>query len=247
MVTAEPYRFVVEAVAGDEWEVKSIVPKGSNPETFDPTPRDMVAMADGMAYFMVGGLGFEDTWKGKIKELYPRLRIVDTSNGIVRDAGDPHLWTSPDNMAVIARNVCDALCTMDSVNVWQYRRRLQTFDDSLQRTDSIVKEKLNGLQGSSFLVFHPSLTYFANRYGLRQLAIEHEGKEPSVAQIRSLIDSARTYGVRSVLVQTEFDTKNAEVIAGEIAAKVYSVNPLSYDWHEQMLYIADIISQNVLP
>lgn len=247
MVTAEPYRFVVEAIAGDEWEVRSIVPKGSNPETFDPTPRDMVAMADGMAYFMVGGLGFEEVWEDKIKELYPQLGIVDTSNGIVRDNGDPHLWTSPDNMAVIACNVFNAMCKMDSINAMNYRIRLSAFNNLLQRTDSIVKEKLQCAQGKSFLVFHPSLTYFAKRYGLRQLAIEHEGKEPSVAQMRSLIDSAKACGVKSVLVQAEFDVKNAEVIADEIAARVYSINPLSYNWHEQMLYIADVISENTQP
>ena len=84
-VTIEPYRFVVEAVAGEEWNVCSIVSNGGNPETFDPMPSDLLALASSKAYFMVGGLGFENGWKEKIAELYPHLLLVDTSQGIERD------------------------------------------------------------------------------------------------------------------------------------------------------------------
>lgn len=238
-VTAEPYRYVVEAVAGDSWTVESLVPKGDNPETFDPTPRDIVSLANSRAYFIVGGLGFEDAWLGRIAEMYPRLRIFDTSEGITRTDEDPHLWASPDNMAVIAKNVCNALCSLDTANADGYRARLHALTDRIAATDGYITQKLEMFKGNSFLVFHPSLTYFARLYGLHQLSIEEEGKEPSAAHIKGVVDEAKRRGVTIVFVQSGFDSKNAVTIADEIGARVVSIDPLNYDWHTELCKIAD--------
>lgn len=243
-VTAEPYRYVVEAVAGDDWIVESLVPKGDNPETFDPTPRDIVSLANSEAYFMVGGLGFEEAWAGKIAEMYPHLKIFDTSVGIIREDGDPHLWTSPDNMALIAKNVCDALCGFDGTNADGYRARLQSLNDKISATDGYITQRLDTLKGYSFLVFHPSLTYFARLYGLHQLSIEEEGKEPSAAHIKSVIDEAKRCSVKLVLVQSGFDSKNAVTIAAEIGARVVSIDPLNYYWHTELRKMADEMAGN---
>lgn len=243
-VTAEPYRYVVEAVAGDGWVVESLVPKGDNPETFDPTPRDIVSLANSRAYFMVGGLGFENAWADRIAEMHPHLRMFDTSEGIAKVDEDPHLWTSPDNIAVIAKNVCDALCSVDSINTDGYRTRLQALTEKITATNSYIAQRLDTLRGSSFLVFHPSLTYFARLYGLHQLSIEEEGKEPSAAHIKSIIDEAKRRGVKLVLVQSEFDSKNAVTIANEIGARVVTIDPLSYDWHTELRKIADAMVEN---
>ena len=243
-VTAEPYRFVVEAVAGDSWQVITIVPKDANPETFDPSPANMVALSDCAAYFMVGGLGFEDAWKEKIADVYPRMRLVDTSSGIDSHIDDPHLWTSPDNMALIANNVCKALCSLDSANGEGYRERLRLFVQRVEETDSAVACKLAPCSGKSFLIVHPALTYFADRYSLNQIAIEQEGKEPSAAHIRSIIDSARQCGVKTVLIQGGVSVRSAFAIAGEIGANVKGIDHLAYDWHKEMLHIATVLSED---
>lgn len=243
-VTAEPYRYVVEAVAGEKWNVKTLVPKGGNPETFDPTVGDILALANSKAYFMVGGLGFEDSWKDRISEIHPALRLVDTSQGISRDSGDPHLWTSPDNMLLIAQNVCDALCEMDSIAANEYKARLLLLNEKISATHNELSKRFEALSQPAFMVFHPSLTYFARLYGLQQFAIEEEGKEPSAAHIKNVIDEARRAGVGLVFVQKEFDSKNAMIIAEEIGARVVEINPLSYDWHNELLRIADEMVKN---
>lgn len=243
-VTTEPYRYVVEAVAGDAWRVNTLVPRGADPETFDPTVHDIMSLNGSSAYFMVGGLGFEDAWRGRIAEMFPALRIVDTSEGIVRDCGDPHLWCSPDNMLLIANNVCEALCRMDSVGAEAYRWRLDSLSARIIDTHLQIKTKLDTVAGCTFVVFHPSLTYFARLYGLRQLAIEEEGKEPSAAHIKGIIDRARKENVALVFVQQEFDSKNAITIAREIGARVVEIDPLSYDWHGELLNIADEMVKN---
>ncbi len=240
-VTIEPYRFLVEHIAGPDWHVVSLMPKGANPETLDPSPRQITALSDSRAYMLVGGLGFENVWRDKIAAIHPHLYMVDTSKGIERYAGDPHLWTSPDNMIVIARNVCDALCRMDSVGHDEYCKRLVAFEELIRETDTQISESLRNIRGASFLIFHPSLTYFARLYGLNQLSIEHDGKEPSASHIQTIIEQAKEHGVKTVFVQQEFDKKNSEVIARELGADIVTIDPLSYNWQKEMLHIADCL------
>lgn len=242
-VTIEPYRYIVEAVAGEKWEVVSVVPKGNSPETFDPTPRQMMTLGKCKAYFLVGGLGFEDSWTEKIENMYPSLSLVDTSTGILRVDDDPHLWTSPDNMTVIARNICVALCRMDTADATGYKTRLLAAEKMITDTDSIIRRKLADVSCRSFLVFHPSLTYFARLYGVNQIALEEHGKEPSAAHVKRIIDEARSCGVRDVLVQTEFDKNHAHTVARELNAAVQTINPLNYDWHGEMLHVADCLNK----
>lgn len=243
-VTIEPYRYIVESIAGDDWQVRTIVPKGSNPEVFDPTPRDIISLTGSKAYFMVGRLGFENMWKERVASLHPDMRIVDTSQGISYCSGDPHVWTSPDNIHIIAQNVCNTLCSIDTASAGDYRRRLALFGDMINRTDSIIRDRLSKGKERGFLIFHPSLTYFARRYGLQQIAIEHEGKEPSVSHMCHVIDEAVASGIEKVLIQAEFDCKNAQSVAHEIDAQVHIIDPLSYDIPAQMLHICNVLSKN---
>ncbi len=243
-VTIEPYRFVVEAVAGDKWHVNTLLPNGSNPETADLSPKAMASLSDSKAYFLVGGLGFEREWVSRIAETYPSLLLVDTSLGIEHNPSDPHLWTSPDNMSQIAHNVCDVLCAIDSLNSEAYMARLSEVLKVFSSVDSAINRKLSDCQARSFVIFHPSLTYFADRYGLKQLAVEHEGKEPSAAYLRNIIDEARNAGVKHVFLQQEFHKHQTEAVAKELDAEVIIINPLSYHWQDEMLHIADCLSDD---
>lgn len=242
-VTIEPYRYITEAVAGEKWDVVSIVPKGNSPETFDPAPGRMLNFEKCRAYFLVGGLGLETSFKKSIKEVCPSLIMVDTSSGILRVDDDPHLWTSPGNMSIIARNICDALCCIDSADAVGYKARLQAVEKMIADTDAAIRGKLATVENSTFLIFHPSLTYFARLYGLTQIALEEHGKEPTAAHLKSVVDEARRLGIRNVLVQAEFDKNHALAIARELDAKVQMINPLSYDWHGEMLHVADCLTK----
>ena len=242
-VTIEPYRFIVEAIAGDVWEVFSVVPAGTSPETFDPSPSHIMRLSRSRAYFLTGGIGFESRWSEKIAALCNGLPISDTSQGVERDEDDPHLWTSPDNMVVIARNICAALCRMDSADAAGYKARLQSAEKMIAATDTAIRSKLAALSCRNFLVFHPSLTYFARLYGVNQIALEEHGKEPSAAHVKHIIDEARRLGIRNVFVQAEFDKNHAVTIARELDAAVQTINPLSYDWHGEMLHVADCLNK----
>ena len=95
--------------------------------------------------------------------------------------------------------------------------------------------------GIEFGIIRPcqqAVSYFAAEYQLTQLCIEMDGKEPSPAQLKELVDTARANNTRVVFIQQEFDQKNAELIARETGCKLVRINPLSYNWHEEMILIA---------
>jgi len=90
------------------------------------------------------------------------------------------------------------------------------------------------MQQKRFLIFHPALSYLARDYGLEQVSIEHEGKEPSPAQLSRLIADARAEEIPVIFIQEEYDKRNAELVASETGAALVGINPLSYDWMQEM-------------
>lgn len=252
-VTIEPLRYFAEALAGGHFEVNCMVPEGNSPETYDPTPRQLVELTKSRAYLRIGHIGFEQVWMERLEANAPGMQVFDTSRGIslIRDEGhahgghshaggvEPHVWNSPTNARIIARNVCDALCRLDSANASFYTSRLDSLNRVISRTDSIVRQLLAEGGQRAFLIYHPALSYFARDYGLTQLCLEEGGKEPSPAHLKQLIATCRAKGVRTIFVQKEFDSRNAELAAKEIGAKLVVINPLNYHWDEELVRTAE--------
>ncbi|MDE7378884.1 MAG: zinc ABC transporter substrate-binding protein [Paraprevotella sp.] len=255
-VSIEPLRYVTERLVGDAYVVHTLVPRGSSPETYEPTPGQMMELSGSELYIACGGLGFEQNWLDRLHSSAPHTIFISAASGIPllpsehhhsgkehadSEAGDPHVWTSPRNMAFMARNICDALCRIDTASAAVYQSNLSDFLSELQivegRIGCILKEK----QSRAFLIYHPALTYFARDYELKQLAIEADGKEPSASRLQALVDECREIGVRTVFVQKEFDIRHAEVVAREIGARTVEIDPLSYDWEQEMLHIAETL------
>ena len=250
-VTIEPLRYFTEAIAGENYQVVSMVPKGSSPESYDPTPQQLVNLSKSQAYFRIGHIGFEQAWMKKLEANCPDMKVYDTSKGIdlIRDKGhwhgdhfheggvEPHIWNSTQNALIIADNIYQALCELDSTHQADYKYRLDSLKQSIQQTDGATRRLLENAD-STFLIYHPALSYFARDYGLKQISIEEGGKEPSPAQLKKLIETCRNENVHTIFVQQEFDQRNAQLIAHELGIDIVSINPLSYDWTEEMLRTA---------
>ena len=253
-VTLEPLRYFTEAIAGDNYEVVSMVPKGSSPESYDPTPQQLVNLSKSQAYFRIGYIGFEQVWMKKLEANSPDMKVYDTSKGIdlIRDKGhwhgdhfheggvEPHVWNSTQNALIIADNIYQALCELDSTHQEDYRKRLDVLKQTIRQTDANVRTVLEKAD-STFLIYHPALSYFARDYGLKQVSIEEGGKEPSPAQLKTLIETCRNENVHTIFVQQEFDQRNAQLIANELGVNIVSINPLSYDWVKEMIRIAEAL------
>ena len=253
-VTLEPLRYFTEAIAGDNYEVVSMVPKGSSPESYDPTPQQLVNLSKSQAYFRIGYIGFEQAWMKKLEANCPNMKVYDTSKGIdlIRDKGhwhgdhfheggvEPHVWNSTQNALIIADNIYQALCELDSTHKEDYQKRLDVLKQTIRQTDANVRTLLENAD-STFLIYHPALSYFARDYGLKQVSIEEGGKEPSPAQLKTLIETCRNEKVHTIFVQQEFDQRNAQLIANELGVNIVSINPLSYDWVKEMIRIAEAL------
>ncbi|MCD8029416.1 MAG: zinc ABC transporter substrate-binding protein [Bacteroides sp.] len=257
MVTIEPLRYFTEAIVGDKFTVVSMVPKGMSPETYDPTPQQMVDLGNSIAYFRIGYIGFEQTWMERITDNVPHIQVFDMSEGVdliyeaeyehnghVHIGGvEPHIWNSAINAQIIASNILFSLTTFDKDNEAYYMSRFDTLCHFIDRTDYMVRELLETENSDkAFMIYHPALSYYARDYGLRQISIEENGKEPSPAHMKELIDLCRKEEVHTIFVQPEFDTRNAEVIARQTNTRVVPINPLSYDWQEEMLQVARVLS-----
>ena len=124
-----------------------------------------------------------------------------------------------------------------------YKARYDSLCQRIEQTDSLIRRTLSAPGADrAFIIYHPALSYFARDYGLHQISIEEGGKEPSPAHLKGLMDLCRKEGVRIIFVQPEFDRRNAEIIARQTGTRVVPINPLSYDWEEEMLNVAKSLS-----
>lgn len=243
-VSIEPLRYVVSAITGDQFTVQTLVPKGGNPETYEPKPSQMADLQYSTLYCQIGELGFEKVWKDKIAKQSPHLLICNTSSNIdligEGDHFDPHIWASPRNMSLMVDLIYHQLCIIDKVNTPLYKENYQQLQKRLYQIDDSICSILEG-KTPAFMAYHPTLSYFARDYGLKQIAIEEHGKEPSTKKMQDLITEARKEKVKIIFIQKEFDTRYAELIAKEIQAKVVQIDPLSADWEGEMIRIAKLL------
>lgn len=255
-VTIAPQRYFAEKIAGDKFEIHTMVPYGSSPESFDPSPGALVNLSNSKAYFKIGYIGFELAWMDKLQRNTPGMKVYDNSEGIellenedhncsdpshhheVDQVIDPHIWSSPANGKKIAANMLKAFVELDPDNRSYYEQNYAELLKEIQQTTDSIDGMLRDQEGDTFVIYHPSLTYLAHDYGLHQYAIENQGKEPSAAYLKNLIDEVKGSGAKVIFIQQEFDAKNARMIGDELGLKVVSINPLSYDWNKELIEIA---------
>jgi len=244
-VSVPPQRYFVERIGGGHVEVEVMIPPGYSHVDYPLTPRQLVALSRARLYVEVGHPAFEFE-RARIAPLLPHLpglEVVDMSRGMHLLAGegegseghghaegDPHVWVAPETVAVAARNIAAALERIDPAHAEEYRANLNRFELDVAALDREIRARLAPARGSGFLVYHPTWGYFARQYGLRQLAIEAEGKEPSAARLIQLIDGSRRAGVKVVFVQSGFPRKSAQVIADAVGARVLVADPQDPDW-----------------
>ncbi len=232
VVSVLPQAWLVERLAGDLVTVEVMIPPGASHATYEPTMAQMRAVSRAGLYVKVGhpAFPFERAWLDRLLRENSVLLVVDASANIPQHPGDPHIWTSPDAMRQMASTVGNALADLLPDRRDELERNRTALIEEIATLDQELRRTLAGAEGRSFLVFHPAWGYFAEHYGLRQVAIEERGKEPGPLRLARLIEWARQEKVRAVLVQPQFSHMSAELIAREIGAELVTVDPLSRDW-----------------
>ena len=240
-VTISPYKYFVDQIAKGKVDVNVMVSNGNNPETYEPYAQQMMELSKSALYLKVGSIGFEQTWMKKLQDNAPDMKVIDTSVGIkpAKTPGgniDPHVWMSCSNARIIASNILKALCELEPKNKAFFEKNYQSLLSIIDKRDSTIKEsfKKDPDLVRKFVIYHPILTYFARDYQLEQLAIEEEGREPSAAQLKSLIKRARKEKIKYCLIQAEFANRNTNTFINESHTKPMNINPLQGDWNWAM-------------
>ncbi len=248
-VSIPPQAAFVERVGGEHVRVGVLVPPGQSPHTFEPTPKQMAQLAGARVFFAIG-LPLETRLLEKARAANPGLRVVDTRQGVplrrmtADEAGpadehghdhaagepDPHTWLNPRYAKIQAATICRTLQEMDPTRKDEYRKNLEAFQADLDAVDARIAKALAPVKGKELLVFHPAFGYFAEAYGLRQVAVEVEGKEPNARALAALIERAKAGGARVIFVQPQFSPKTAEAVARAIGGVVVPMDALARDY-----------------
>jgi zinc transport system substrate-binding protein len=258
-VSIAPIKYFIDRLTDNQLEVNIMVPTGASHGTYSPTASQMQKLSDSKVYFRIGYLGYEQAFIRRLKEMNPAMREVNLSDYVelirgetidhgdhVHEGGiDPHIWLSPGVMLkllpVLRDNLVELYPELREVILANY----PTVVADMEILHQEMQELTETLTKRQFIIFHPALTYLARDYGLQQISIEHEGKEPSPGRLSRLIRDARAENVPIVFIQEEYDVRNAQLVAQETGAKVVSLNHMAYDWFGCMEELMIVFKENL--
>ena len=256
-VSIGPQRYLVQSIAGSRIRVEVLVQSGQDPHTFEPTPKQMAQLSRGRLYFRIG-VAFERSLIPRIRSSNPQLKIIDTQAGIelreIEEGNhegedhdehglDPHTWLSPLLAKRQAQIIRDALIEADPGGREEYEAGYRNLAAELGSLHEEIAAALAPFRGEEIFVYHPAYGHFTDEYGLRQVAVETGGSEPSAQQLARLIERARERQVRIIFVQPQFSRTGAEAVAEAIGGVVVPLDPLAEDYVENLREMARKIAE----
>ena len=264
-VSVEPQRAMLEEIVGDRFDVVTLLGKGANPETFDPTMRSRMEAENARAFFTTGSMPFEE----RIAEALPAtVKVVDVSAGIEpiygthghdhgHDHGhaeethghehsalerDPHLCVSVRNARVIARNMYEQVVALDSASKDYYTDNYRRLDARLDSLDRAFSARLTAAPSRAFAIWHPSLRYLPRDFGLEQAAVGFENKVMSPPRLTETVDHARADSVKVFFFQTDYDSRQAQTLNQQMGTRLVTINPLVYEWEDALSQIVNALT-----
>lgn len=266
-VSILPQAWLVKKIGGQHVEVLTLMQPGGQAETYQPTDAMVGQVANASVYFRIG-VPFENGPWFEALQASTQLTIVDTRQGIplrrltrhlhesettdphtdwdqAHGGEDPHIWLCPRLLKLQASTVADALGRLDPLHEPQYQANLRALEAELDALDGDVRQRLEPFRGRTILVFHPAWGYFAHEYGLRQIAIELEGKDPTDHELTRLQQLARRERIAVVFVQPQFSGRSARAVAGAIGARLEQLDPLAPDVPANMVRVAQAMARSL--
>lgn len=249
-----PIAKIAAEIGGKNIDIIQMLPQGRTPHDFVPRTSTMSDAAKAKILLSTG-MPFENKIADFMRQ--QKRKVCDVSAGIKRiafndggnhnhkhhdgcshDDHDPHVWLSPANALIIAENICNEFVLLDPVNAVSYRKNLEIFSKKLKEIDRETAEKLAPYKGRTFFVYHPAFGYFANAYGLKQRAIELNGREASPAQLAQITKEAKAGNISTIFIQEQFNPGSAKALARQIGGVAAPLDPLAADICENFIKIA---------
>lgn len=257
LVSIAPYKFFVEKIAEDTVNATLIVPAGASAHTYEPSPRQIMTAGKAIAWFCIGE-SFESRVTSALKAHHPEMMIIDLRKNVDMIKVDPqtgsccchansqdlHVWLSIRQVEIQLQTMTSALSSLLPENTARYQKNLALLLKELNALDQQISALLKPLQDRLILVSHPAYAYFCRDYGLAQLSIEFEGKDPTPQQVTTILNKARAAKIKKVYIQMQYNNKGARLFAKELGAEVVLLDPYSEHYFASMLEIALQFSKN---
>lgn len=254
LVSVAPYVEIVDQLTEKSLQVELLVPAGFSSHTYEPTPKQILRASQASIWFTIGEL-FEAKAAKALQSENPRLILVDLRQGLSlieeghhhdhHHSADTHIWMSPKMMQHQVQLMAKSLTTLFPEIASLIEKNKSTLLTKLEKLDSEIRNSLSSHQGKSLFAAHPSYGYFCREYGLIQESIEFEGRDPTPKALHSLIQEAKSDGVRTIFIQKQYSTKAAELVASEIGAKLVMLDPYSEHYFESMQAIAKHVADGL--
>ncbi|MDR2369857.1 MAG: zinc ABC transporter substrate-binding protein [Treponema sp.] len=252
-VSILPQSWFVSRIAGDRARTLVLAGQGQNPHNYEPAPKQIASLGEAAAWIL-SGTEFEIALRGKIEALFPGLRIVDGTRGLVfrlmedaDDGGehniDRHTWLGEAPAKILAGHVRDLLVDIDPDNAEFYRENYADLVADIEDVFDGLREELAPLRGRSVFVYHPSFGYFLDEFGIKQEAVETGGKEPGPRELNILIEKAKREKAAAIFVQSQFPVSAAAAAAGAAGAEIILLDPLDADWIGNIRRMGDALKK----
>lgn len=252
-VTITPLRSIVEEITCGDFSVEVLVPKGASPETFEPTPRHLTLLNNAQLLFKVGLIDFEHSLTQNIGN---STEVVDLSQGITPMEGscshhhcqhhhgiDPHIWTAPRSLRTMAQNIRNAVMEIypDST---KYDRAAEQLIERIEMLDAHCAERIAAAEVKAMMIYHPAYTYYAQDYGIEQIAIEQDGKEPTPKQLITLLEDIKSKNISTIFYQPQYSEDKLRSIADQANVDIVVSDPLSEDIMAEIERITTLICKD---
>ncbi|MFC2133552.1 metal ABC transporter solute-binding protein, Zn/Mn family [Bacteroidota bacterium] len=230
-VSTITYADFVKQVGGENVDIIHLIPAGVDPHDFEPNFNRVKKIADADIYFRIGEIfTIENNWIQTIKAANENIEIADCSDGINIRNNNPHIWLGLEEVKTIVENICRAFVKIDTASADYYKHNKEVFISRIDSLNDQLKQDFDQLTKKEVLVYHPAWRYFLSRYGLEEISIEKDGKEPKAKDLHNLIDYAKLKGIKAIFIEPQFDIKAASTIADEIGAQIVMLNPIPEDF-----------------
>ena len=248
-VSIAPQKYFVERIGGNDVNVEVMVKSGESPATFNPNPKKMNRLANAKLYFSIG-VPFERIWVSRLKAIQPDLKFISLNHnlsskiesGHSQNKQDPHIWLSPLLAKKMVTEIEAALSKAKPERAEFFKINNIALAQELDILDQEIRDIIATAKSRNFMVFHPAWSYFAEAYDLKQVAIEHQGKEPGPRTLQEIINKGKKLKIKTIFVQKQFGLSVAKNVSKIIGANVQEIDPLAENYFENMRKTAKAIS-----
>jgi len=251
-VSIPPMQEWVSRIAGDRASITLVLPPGSSPHAFEPSPRQLAELGQADIWFTIS-VEYEYSLRPKVSAMFPRLSIADVTKNVKfrtlrpgeQETGEPasagqidpaltnrdqHTWLGYAQAKAEITFIRDTLIAKDPAGTEVYKKNYDAYLKEIDAVYNSLRTKLEPLAGSKVFVYHPAFGYFLDMFNITQEAVELGGKEPTQKELTTLVELAKKEKAKAIFVQVQFSQSAAQAVAKAVGAAVVPIDPLAADW-----------------